>query len=131
MCHVHDFCGETKNRTVLYVGDNKKKLIHLKATLACDELFHYDPKDEKVEKFEMDSKILKRRYYLAEKIKDSTVVGIVIGTLAVKNYLRVIERMKKLLAAHKKKYYVISVGKLTVAKLANFSEVVYTTIVSK
>lgn len=120
--YVHDLF-EAKNSSAIYVGNNNRKLIHLKATLACDELYAYDPNTCQIKTFEIDSKIVKRRYFLAEKIKDSKSVGIVVGTLAIKNYLKVVERMKKLLTAHKKKYYIISVGKLTVAKLANFPEV--------
>ena len=73
--------------------------------------------------YETDEKILRRRYFLIEKIKDSNTVGIVIGTLGVKNYLQAIERLKKLIALQNKKYYLVSVGKPTVAKLANFPEV--------
>lgn len=112
---------DAKNCNVLYVGNSKKKVMHLKATLACDELFVYE--NNEIKRYEIDTRILKRRYFLSEKIKDSKTIGIVIGTLAVKNYLKVVERMKTLLTAHKKKYYIISVGKLTVAKLANFPEV--------
>lgn len=58
-----------------------------------------------------------------EKIRDARTIGIVIGTLGVKNYLKIIERMKNLATAYGKKYYLISVGKPTVAKLANLGEV--------
>lgn len=123
--YLHNYY-DAKNCCVIYIGSSNKKLIHLQATLGCDELFACDPQSGNgdIDRFEMDSRVVKRRYFLAEKIKDSTTVGIVVGTLAIKNYLRVVERMKKLLAAHRKKYYIISVGKLTVAKLANFSEVI-------
>lgn len=124
--HVHD-CFETKNDRALYVGANNKKMMHLRATLPSHTvLFVYNPQSEnkEIKQFEMDSRIIKRRYFLSEKIKDSKTIGIAIGTLAVKNYLKVVERMKQLLAAHKKKYYVISVGRLTVAKFANFPEVI-------
>jgi len=50
-------------------------------------------------------------------------VGIVIGTLGVKNYLKIIDRVKKIIEKRGKKYYLISVGKPTVAKLANFAEI--------
>lgn len=91
------------------------------------DLFWYNPLESKptLLKYEMNSKVLKRRYYLIEKIKDSTTVGIVVGTLAVQNYMQLIQRIKELLQLHKKKYYIISVGKPTVAKLANFPEVLY------
>lgn len=74
--------------------------------------------------FQPDSKILKRRYFLMEKIRDANTLGIVIGTLAVHNYLKVIERVKKLAELRGKKYYLISVGKPNVAKLANLGEVI-------
>lgn len=121
---VHDARYDAKNCSVLYVGGNKKKLAHLSAILPCDGLFYYDPKENETEivSFKIDSRMINRRYFLAETIKDAKTVGIVVGTLAVKNYLRVIDRMKNLLAAHEKKYYIVSVGKLTVAKLANFPE---------
>lgn len=75
-------------------------------------------------KYSLETQILKKRNFLIEKIKDSKTIGIIIGTLSVKNYIKVIERMKKLIELSSKKYYLISVGKPTVAKLANFPEVI-------
>lgn len=120
---VHETFNISPNTNVLFVGKNEKKLMHLKATLNCDELHVYDPEQCEIKTFEIDSKVIKRRYFLSEKIKDSKIVGIIVGTLAIKNYLKVVERMKNILKVHKKKYYIISVGKLTTAKLANFPEV--------
>lgn len=78
-----------------------------------------------IKNYTEDNAILKRRRYLIEKIKDSCTVGIIIGTLVVENYMKIIDRIKIILKAHSKTYYVISVGRPTVAKLANFSEVKY------
>lgn len=87
-------------------------------------LFFYNPKTNgKIANYHDNPKLMKRRNYLIEKIKDSKTVGIVIATLAIRNYLKVIDRLKTLLKLCNKKYYVISVGKPTVAKLANFAEV--------
>lgn len=60
---------------------------------------------------------------MAEKIKDSQTIGIVLSTLAVANYLQILDRTINLIKQHEKKYYIISVGKPNVAKLANFPEV--------
>lgn len=68
-------------------------------------------------------KSIQRRFYLMEKLKDSNTVGIIVGTLGVSGYLDAIKRVSKLVRRKGKKCYVISVGKPTVAKLANFSEV--------
>lgn len=108
---------------VVFVGSNERKMFEL--SKVSKELHIYNPKSNETEliKFEHNLKVLKRRHYLMEKIKDSQVIGILVGTVAVKNYLQVIDRIKSLLKLHKKKYYTIVVGKPTVAKLANFSEV--------
>lgn len=84
------------------------------------EIYYYD---DKLERYNIETQVLKKRNYLIEKIKDSKTIGIIIGTLSIKNYTQVIERMKKLIELNNKKYYLISVGKPTVAKLANFPEV--------
>ncbi|CAH0548955.1 unnamed protein product [Brassicogethes aeneus] len=112
-------------KITVFLGDNDRKLMNLSLSMGCRNLYYYKPKvdNKMIVKYEMESKIIKRRYFLMEKIKDSNTVGIVVGTLAVKNYLKVIERIKRLLNMCGKKYYLISVGKPTVAKLANFPEV--------
>lgn len=78
---------------------------------------------DKLVKYNVEIQILKKRHYLIEKIKDSRTIGIIIGTVSVKNYIDIVERMKKLVELSCKKYYLINVGKPTVAKLANFPEV--------
>jgi hypothetical protein len=70
------------------------------------------------------------RYYLVQKAKDSQVFGIVVGTLGVSKYLSVINTMQQLISLAGKKSYVLSVGKLNVAKLANFAEVDMCVLVS-
>lgn len=102
--------------------------MHTIISFLAHTFFICDPKTAySIEEASCDSKILKRRYFLSEKIKDSTTIGIIIGTLAVQNYLKVLDRIKTLIKLHSKKYYIISVGKPTVAKLANFPEVILMT----
>ncbi|XP_017781332.1 PREDICTED: diphthamide biosynthesis protein 2 [Nicrophorus vespilloides] len=106
--------------TVIYVGENDRKLMNFNFIHKPKQLYYYY--NGNLSSYDADLKILKRRYFLIEKIKDSETVGIIVGTLAIKNYLKIIERMKKLLKLNGKKFYMISVGKPTVAKLANFPE---------
>ncbi|RZC34690.1 diphthamide biosynthesis protein 2 [Asbolus verrucosus] len=115
-----------ENTTTVFVGgrNQHRKLPNLKFSYKPENLYYYRPEQApSLINYEQDEKVLRRRYFLIEKIKDSNTIGIVIGTLAVKNYLEAIERIKKLIRLHKKKYYVVSVGKPTVAKLANFPEI--------
>ncbi|XP_023029970.1 diphthamide biosynthesis 2 [Leptinotarsa decemlineata] len=113
----HDILLEGK--TVIFLGKNETKLINIQFNFNPKVLYYYDGY---LKVYDARSRILKKRNFLIEKIKDSQTIGIVIGTLGVKNYLRVIERVKKLISLRGKKYYLISVGKPTVAKLANFPE---------
>lgn len=49
--------------------------------------------------------------------------GIVVGTLGVSRYLRVVASVRSLIERAGKKAYTLVVGKLNPAKLANFAEV--------
>ncbi|EZA51997.1 Diphthamide biosynthesis protein [Ooceraea biroi] len=66
---------------------------------------------------------LKRRRFLIEKLKDAKVVGIVVATLGIQEYLTAVNTVKRTLKQKKKKSYILSVGKLNPAKLANFPEI--------
>ena len=50
-------------------------------------------------------------------------MGIAIGTLGVAGYLKALDRLRSLIVAAGKKPYVMVMGKLNPAKLANFPEV--------
>lgn len=52
------------------------------------------------------------------------IVGIVVGALSVRGYLRVVDRVKTLCKKAGKKFIVLSVGKINVAKLSNFADAV-------
>ena len=60
---------------------------------------------------------------MIEKAKDAQIVGILVGTLGVADYLSVIDQLKDVVKKAGKKTYTFVVGKLNVAKLANFMEV--------
>ena len=66
---------------------------------------------------------LRRRYALLASLSTASIFGILINTLSVKNYLGVVEHVKKQITAAGKKSYTFVVGKVNAAKLANFSEV--------
>ena len=69
------------------------------------------------------NKHLMKRYYMVEKAKDAGIVGILVGTLGVADYLRTLDSLKQTIKAAGKKCYTFVVGKLNVPKLANFPEV--------
>ncbi|KAJ8375493.1 hypothetical protein SKAU_G00060730 [Synaphobranchus kaupii] len=69
------------------------------------------------------NRALMKRYYLIEKAKDAGVVGILVGTLGVANYLTIIDQLKDTIRKAGKKSYMFAMGKLNVPKLANFLEI--------
>ncbi|KAI2604107.1 diphthamide biosynthesis protein [Hypoxylon fragiforme] len=67
--------------------------------------------------------LLRRRYGLVIRLATASIIGILVNTLSVKNYMSTISTLKSQIAAAGKKSYTIVVGKLNAAKLANFAEI--------
>lgn len=66
---------------------------------------------------------MKRRYYYIEKCKDAQSLGIVVATLTAKGYLDVVKHIQQLAKIRGVRTYLISVGKVNPAKLANFLDI--------
>ncbi|KAF7714809.1 Diphthamide biosynthesis protein [Penicillium ucsense] len=69
------------------------------------------------------SAALGRRYGIITSLNTVPIWGILINTLSVKNYLHIVDHVKKQIADAGKKSYMFVVGKLNAAKVANFSEI--------
>ncbi|KAI0810043.1 putative diphthamide synthesis protein-domain-containing protein [Xylaria sp. FL0064] len=67
--------------------------------------------------------MLGRRYALVLRLATASIIGILVNTLSVKNYMSTISTLREQIAAAGKKSYTIVVGKLNAAKLANFAEI--------
>ncbi|RYP93276.1 hypothetical protein DL770_000651 [Monosporascus sp. CRB-9-2] len=67
--------------------------------------------------------LLRRRYGLVVRLATASIIGILVNTLSVKNYMATIGTLRARIAAAGKKSYTVVVGKLNAAKLANFAEV--------
>ncbi|KAK3313091.1 putative diphthamide synthesis protein-domain-containing protein [Apodospora peruviana] len=68
-------------------------------------------------------RLLGRRYARCLSLATAGIIGILVNTLSVSNYLASIDSIRKQIAAKGKKSYTVVVGKLNPAKLANFAEV--------
>ncbi|KAM7207944.1 Major facilitator superfamily domain containing protein [Naviculisporaceae sp. PSN 640] len=68
-------------------------------------------------------RLLGRRYARCLSLATAGVIGILVNTLSVQNYLASVDSIRKQIAAKGKKSYTVVVGKLNPAKLANFAEV--------
>ncbi|WYZ43742.1 hypothetical protein EsH8_VII_000178 [Colletotrichum jinshuiense] len=67
--------------------------------------------------------LLRRRFARVLTLAAAGVVGILVNTLSVSNYLASIDLLRRRVAEAGKKSYTVVVGKLNAAKLANFAEV--------
>ncbi|KAE8145881.1 hypothetical protein BDV25DRAFT_133393 [Aspergillus avenaceus] len=69
------------------------------------------------------AKALGRRYAILTSLSTVPIFGILVNTLSVKNYMHIVEHVKRKIAEADKKSYLFVVGKLNAAKVANFSEI--------
>ena len=67
--------------------------------------------------------LLRRRFAKVLSLASAGVIGILVNTLSVSNYLSSMDLLKEKIARAGKKSYTIVVGKLNPAKLANFAEI--------
>ena len=124
-------CSENldENWRILYVGESENfaNLLGLSFPHAAGH-FMYDPssQDPAIESSVVNvKKALMKRYYLIERARDATRIGILVGTLGVTRYRNVIDYVKGIIKDSGKKPYTFLVGKPNVPKLANFAEVIF------
>ncbi|XP_061778120.1 2-(3-amino-3-carboxypropyl)histidine synthase subunit 2 [Nerophis ophidion] len=113
-----------KDFNIFYVGQEGSTLINLMMTLNRCSFTSFDPNTSsgRVESANINRALMKR-YYAIERAKDANVVGILVGTLGVSDYLSILQQLKDVIHAANKKTYVFAMGKINVAKLANFLEI--------
>ncbi|KAK6358587.1 Diphthamide biosynthesis protein 2 [Orbilia blumenaviensis] len=97
-------------------------ILTLSALTSSTSLQIFDPSTNTTSS-SASNRLLLRRYALLSHIRASGIFGILINTLSSNNYLSTIKTLQTLLAKHYKKSYLVTVGKLNAAKLANFAEV--------
>lgn len=110
--------------SMFYVGQEGATLRNFMMTWNRCSFCSFDPVTAKgqVESISI-SRALMKRYYAIERAKDANVVGILVGTLGVADYLSIIEQLKETIKRAGKKSYMFAMGKLNVPKLANFLEI--------
>ncbi|KAJ1654812.1 Diphthamide biosynthesis protein 2 [Dispira simplex] len=110
--------------TLVYIGEESLTLSHIILTHQSCPIYSYDPNTHQLtEQTPKTNKALMRRYVMMQKARDADTIGIVAGTLGVAAYRDVLTHLKQIIQASGKKYYEFVMGKLNVAKLANFMEI--------
>ena len=109
---------------VFYIGAEGPTLSNLLLNYSRCQFHSYNPVTMVSRKEGLNvNKALGKRYFLIQKAKEATTVGILMGTLGAADYLEIVQRIKAVLKHARKKYYSIAMGKLNPAKLANFMEI--------
>ncbi|KAI9292716.1 diphthamide biosynthesis protein, partial [Neoconidiobolus thromboides FSU 785] len=118
--------NQNNESTVLfYIGEESIELTNLLLNVQNKiKLYRYDPiKQQSFLDGVTVNRQLMRRYVQVQKAKDSTTFGICVGTLGIENSMEMIEKVENLIKSKGGKSYTFVMGKLNVAKLANFMEI--------
>jgi diphthamide biosynthesis protein 2 len=111
---------------VVWIGPSAEHRLLANAMLNYNaHAFHlYNPSTFRLRRdVRTSSRTLARRFFLMEKAKSASIVGILVGTLGVANYLTVLRELQAALRSAGKKSYLFVVGKLNEPKLSNFAEI--------
>ncbi|XP_034429045.1 2-(3-amino-3-carboxypropyl)histidine synthase subunit 2 [Hippoglossus hippoglossus] len=112
------------DHSMFYVGQEGATLRNFMMTWNRCSFCSFDPVTMMGRKESVSiNRALMKRYYAIERAKDASVVGILVGTLGVADYLTIIKQLKETIARAGKKSYMFAMGKLNVPKLANFLEI--------
>ena len=123
--------------TLLYIGDDSgtsKSRQFLNTVLRCisstngtKECWSYNPDTNhlSIDPSSMIgiSRFLNRRFFVTQKAQLSSIMGILVGTLSQDRFRNVISAVRKKIQDSGRGCYTFVVGKINVAKLANFAEV--------
>uniref|UniRef100_A0AC35UHK8 2-(3-amino-3-carboxypropyl)histidine synthase subunit 2 n=1 Tax=Rhabditophanes sp. KR3021 TaxID=114890 RepID=A0AC35UHK8_9BILA len=112
------------NVVVVFVGspDSPFLTLWLMTFINTTKAVIYNPVNEFIEvQTSIAARLLRKRLFLIEKVRDAETLGLVVGTLGVGGHNEAVKRVRELCKAMGKKLYVLSIGKLNEAKLANFA----------
>jgi diphthamide biosynthesis protein 2 len=113
-----------QNTTLLLIAEPKDSTTTLLTYHhLTQQIYTYSPSSRSLELSTPSTNIaLRRRYVAVQKAHDAGAIGIIIGTLGKQGYKSAISHLRNLILSKGKKPYLLALGKLNPAKLANFTE---------
>ena len=117
-----------KDCQIIFLGRRDSALLqNLVLEFNRNEIYFYEEENLESPPLSLlsgeEKKSLVKRYFLIEKIKNSSTIGILVLTLSLKESLPMIQNVKNLIKSSGKKYYMFVIGKLNIHKLLNFSQI--------
>uniref|UniRef100_A0A336M9T5 2-(3-amino-3-carboxypropyl)histidine synthase subunit 2 n=1 Tax=Culicoides sonorensis TaxID=179676 RepID=A0A336M9T5_CULSO len=114
----------TQDHTCIFLGRDNQSFFNISMAVKCLKWQIFDPIIGEFKAMTaLDSRWMRRRYFYIEKCKDAQSIGIVVGTLTSKGYLEMVKHIQDLAKLREIRSYLISVGKVNPAKLANFVDI--------
>ncbi|XP_055380931.1 2-(3-amino-3-carboxypropyl)histidine synthase subunit 2 [Condylostylus longicornis] len=108
----------------IFVGKDDQHFFNLTMTESASNWYLYNSEEALLKEINpITTTFIRRRYYYIEKCKDAKRLGIVVATLSADGYLDIVKHIQQLARAHGIRSYILSVGRINSAKLANFMEI--------
>lgn len=124
LCWSQPNLSLTEDYTCIYIGNDNQSFFNISMGIKCKKWLLYNPRANELKEMTVaDSRWMRKRYFYIEKCKDAQSVGIVVGTLTTKGYLEMVKHIQELAKSRDVRSYMISVGKVNPAKLANFMDI--------
>ena len=127
---INDTESFISNSRILYWGNKDSRCRLLTAQYAYAKKILYIPVIPSITSLPIienighqASRIMAKRYRMIEAIRAANIIGIVCGTLAVEGHQKIITVLSSIIKESGKNLYILLLGKLNPAKLANFPEI--------
>ena len=116
--------SEEEEVRYVWIGEECLALTNMMLVYNSVDWFQYKPSSKSWhEGVNNTSRTLKRRYFLVEKSKETSIVGIVVGTLSISGYMDALNSLRRIIAEAGKKSYTFVMGRITPEKMANYPEI--------
>ncbi|ODV90797.1 hypothetical protein CANCADRAFT_111100 [Tortispora caseinolytica NRRL Y-17796] len=117
--HHSHHSADLNSYALVYIGDAPNSvLLHLSTLFASLHVY-----DVNACTLHVPQTQLQKRFKATQIAKHASTIGILVNSLSLSDRLDILESTKEIVAAAGKKSYTFVVGKVTVAKLANFEVV--------
>jgi diphthamide biosynthesis protein 2 len=113
---------QMRESTLFHIAEPLPSLLLVLASRVA-EIHTYTPGTSAATTPTSTALLLRRRYALLSHARTANIIGVLINTLNVRNYLPMITHTKAAITAAGRKPYLVVVGKVNVAKIANFDEI--------
>ena len=109
--------------TIIFIGEENRTCLNFRLSFHSNKFYLLSPTSQSLTQLGSESKLLKKRYHLVQKVDTANIVGILIGNMWLRDYLSILSDIKSALRKKGKEYYTISMGNIQPTKLTNFLEV--------